>query len=129
VQRSKTREVTTPADPKDLKKYNVRVEKAALAALAVGDVRKALQQLNSAPIAPTCEDTYEKLVGLNPPGKKPGPIEEKGAGTPHFKIDIVCSALSTFGPGSAGGLLGYKPFLLQQGIERIETPTANPWRG
>jgi len=67
VQRSKTREVTTPADPKDLEKYNARVEKAALAALAVGDVRKALQQLNSAPIAPTCEDTHRKLVDLNPP--------------------------------------------------------------
>ena len=52
VHRSKTREVPTPVDPKDIKARNAKIEKAALAALGVGDVRKALQALNSAPIAP-----------------------------------------------------------------------------
>ena len=118
VRRSRARETPKPVNPKDVEARNKRVEKAALAALAVGDVRKALQQLNSAPIAPACEETYRKLVELNPVGDNPEPID-KSAGnhsTPRFQIDVVCSALSTFGPGSAGGLLGYKPFLLQQGM-------------
>lgn len=97
------RAVTTPADPKDLKKYNARVEKEALAALAVGDVRKALQNSTRPPIAPTCEHTYMKLVDLNPPGSEPSPIKERGRDA--LLQDRHRLPLSTFGPGSAGSLL------------------------
>jgi hypothetical protein len=34
--------------------------------------------------------------------------------SPRFSIDVVKTALSSFGPGSAAGLFGYKPLLLQQ---------------
>ena len=95
MHRSKTREVPTPVDPKDLKARNAKVEKAALAALAVGDVRKALQALNSAPIAPACEETYRKLVDLHPVGANPDPVERKpGSEAPYFKSDVVRSVLS-----------------------------------
>ena len=44
------------------------------------------------------------------PNPAPGPSRE----LPRFTVDVVRSALSTFGPSSAAGLFGYKPFLLQQ---------------
>ena len=55
-----------------------------------------------------------------PGGNNPAPIPRVGNKelyqAPHFKVDVVRSALSSFGPGSAAGLLGYKPYLLQQGM-------------
>ena len=42
------------------KSDNERVEAAVVAALRIGDVRKALQMLNSAPIAPKTEATLER---------------------------------------------------------------------
>ena len=114
-----------PAPAQDAKKDDSkataqRIEKAALAALSVGDVRKALQQLKNTPIAPKGDATYKKLQDLHPGGNNPAPIPRVGNKelyqAPHFKVDVVRSALSSLGPGSAAGLLGYKPYLLQQGM-------------
>jgi len=86
-------------------------EQAVVAALRMGDVKKALQLLSSAPIAPKTEATLRSLKKLHPAGNAPAPVPPHPA--PHFAIDVVRAALSTFGPGSGAGLFGYKPFLLQ----------------
>jgi hypothetical protein len=88
------------------------MEAAVLAALRLGDVKKALQTLNSAPIAAKTEATLACLKKLHPIGPPPAPVEPKEV--PRFSEDVVRSALSSFGPGSAAGLFGYKPHLLQQ---------------
>ena len=88
-----------------------RLEVRVLAALRLGDVSKALQMLNSAPIAAKTKETLERLRKLHPRDEN----LEVGSSRelPRFTVDVVRSALSTFGPSSAAGLLGYKPFLLQ----------------
>ena len=64
--------------------------------------------MNSAPIAPKTND-------LHPKGPLPQPLPKADPqDIPHFTDDLVRSALSTFGPGSAAGLFGIKPVLLQQ---------------
>ena len=68
--------------------------------------------LNSAPIAPKTEATLASLRKLHPKGENPAPVPRHDA--PHFSQDVVRKSLSSFGPGSAAGLFGYKPFLLQQ---------------
>ena len=89
-----------------------------LAALRMADVRKALQMLNSAPIAPKTEATLRCLRDLHPRGPLPTPIPIRE--TPHFTEDVVRAALNSFGPGSAASLFGFKPSLLQQAV-RAET--------
>ena len=83
-----------------------------IAALRLGDVRKALQMLNSAPIAPKTEATLAALKKLHPAGDNPEPMPHRDV--VRFTPDVVRKSLSSFGPGSAAGLFGYKPFLLQQ---------------
>ena len=104
--------VFTPEEPKKEKSDQQRLENRVLAALRLGDVRKALQMLNSAPIAPKTEATLERLRKLHPAGDDPPPIPSQE--TPHFTVEVVRKALSSFGPSSAAGLFGYKPLLLQQ---------------
>ena len=89
-----------------------RSEKAVIDALRIGDVSKALRLLNSAPIAPKTEATLKCLKKLHPHGPVPAPVPQFEA--PRFSIDVVRTSLSSFGPGSAAGLFGYKPLLLQQ---------------
>jgi reverse transcriptase-like protein len=88
-------------EPKKDRTDRDRLESRVLAALRLGDVRKALQMLNSAPIAPKTKATLERLQKLHPSGDNP-------------TEDVVRAALSSFGPSSAAGLFGYKPLLLQQ---------------
>jgi len=88
------------------------VEKAAVAALRIGDVSKALRILNAAPLAPKNEATFNELVKLHPSGSAPAPTPLFS--TPTFSMELVKTALASFGPGSAAGLFGYRPSLLQQ---------------
>ena len=117
VARSKQAPVT--AAPRKTNKLDIKVlEAAVVSALRMADVRKALQMLNSAPIAPKTEATLRCLRDLHPRGAIPTPIPVHE--TPHFTDDVVRAALSSFGPGSAAGLFGFKPSLLQQAV-RAET--------
>ena len=81
-------------------------------ALRLGDVKKALRLLCSAPLAKKGPDTLRSLEALHPRGPSPPLVQP--APTPRFSFETVSSALFTFGPGSAGGLFGYTPFLIQQ---------------
>ena len=49
----------------------VPLEKSVLKALRLGDVRKALQLFNSAPIAPKTQETIDSLKSLHPESKSP----------------------------------------------------------
>jgi hypothetical protein len=89
------------------------VESAAVAALRIGDVKKALQVLSAAPFAPTGDRTVEALKALHPQGKDPRTVPRTGK-SPVFIGETVKDALASFGTGSAAGLFGYRPFLLQQ---------------
>ena len=113
IERSKRAPIV--AAPRKANKLDIKVlEAAVLAALRMADVRKALQMLNSAPIAPKTEATLRCLRDLHPRGPIPTPIPIRE--TPHF----TGAALNSFGPGSAAGLFGFKPSLLQQAV-RAET--------
>jgi hypothetical protein len=68
--------------------------------------------LNSAPIAAKTPATLANLKKLHPHGENPAPLPHQEV--PRFTEDVVRKALCSFGPGSAAGLFGYKPFLLQQ---------------
>src|SRR5687767_2357538 len=68
--------------------------------------------LNSAPIAPKTEATLAALKKLHPTGDNPPSMPPREV--VRFTPDVVRKSLSSFGPGSAAGLFGYKPFLLQQ---------------
>ena len=70
VERSKKLAVAVEAPRQD----NTRVEATVIAALRLGDVRKVLQLLNSAPIAPKTEATLKVLKALHPPGPNPAPV-------------------------------------------------------
>ena len=70
VDRSKKQVVA--AEPSRPKPDSTRLEAAVVAALRLGDIRKALQMLNSAPIAPKTEATLAALRKLNPPGDNLG---------------------------------------------------------
>jgi hypothetical protein len=106
-----------PQKPRDGKK----LEATVISALRMGDVKKALQLLNSAPLAPATEETFQRLKDLHPQGPLPDALPKiKAEDIPIFTDDLVRSALSTFGPGSAAGLFGIKPVLLQQAT-RAET--------
>jgi hypothetical protein len=110
VERSKRPEPEEPKlkAPTDKEKLESRV----LSALRMGDTRKALQLLNSAPIAPKTEATLDRLRKLHPGGTDPLPISFPEV--PYFTEDVVRSSLCSFGPSSAAGLFGYKPLLLQE---------------
>ena len=109
VERSKKLAVAVEAP----RPNNIRVEATVIAALRrLGDVRKALQLLNSAPIAPKTEATLKALKALHPTGPNPAPVPPHEM--VHFAEDVVRKSLCSFGPGSAAGVFGYKPFLLQQ---------------
>ena len=110
VERSK--KPLEPSEPRKPKAEDSRLEQSVIAALRLGDVRKALQMLNSAPIAAKTPATLANLRKLHPNGENPAPIPHQEV--PHFTEDVVRKALCSFGPGSAAGLFGYKPFLLQQ---------------
>ena len=91
------------------------LEKRVVKAIRAGDVRKALQMFNAAPIAPKTEETFQALQDLHPRAQRrvPSPsIEPSGA--PHFSDKLVREALGTFSPSSAAGLFGYRPWILQQ---------------
>jgi hypothetical protein len=104
VARSKQSPVSTP---RKAAKLDIKVlEAAVVLALRMADVRKALQMLNSAPIAPKTERTLQCLRDLHPKGPIPAPIQVRDA--PHFTDDVVRAALSSFGPGSAAGLFDHK---------------------
>ena len=61
-------------EPRKDKTDRQRLEARVIAALRLGDVRKALQMLNSAPIAPKTQATLERLKKLHPSGDNPSPI-------------------------------------------------------
>ena len=108
VARSQKRVEKAAVQPTEKQRSEARI----VSALRMGDVRKALQMLISAPIAPKTDETLERLRKLHPsgpPSEKPPQRE-----APRFKVDVVRAALSSFGPCSAAGLFGYKPALLQQ---------------
>jgi hypothetical protein len=100
-----------------------RSERAVVEALRLGDVSKALRLLNSAPIAPKTDATLQCLKKLHPAGINPSPVPPHEASS--FSIDVIKTALSSFGPGSAAGLFGYKPLLLQQCL-RAESSNFGP---
>ncbi len=114
VQRSRKQFEDAPVEHKQ--RDGKRLETAVISALRMGDVRKALQLLNSAPIAPKTDEILQRLRDLHPKGPLPEPLPKVSnqEAIPHFTDDLVRSALSTFGPGSAAGLFGIKPVLLQQ---------------
>jgi hypothetical protein len=97
--------------PKGIEKKG-SVEAAAVAALRLGDVRKALQVLSSAPFAPRSGETLTALRDLHPPSVLPLPPPTE-VSFPGFPRSLVLTALSSFGAGSGAGLFGYRPFLLQ----------------
>jgi hypothetical protein len=109
---ARSRKPLVTDEPRKDKTDRQRLETRVLAALRLGDVRKALQMLNSAPIAPKTHATLERLRKLHPSGDNPSPIPP--CEPPRFTQDVVRAALSSFGPSSAAGLFGYKPLLLQQ---------------
>ena len=88
-----------------------KIETAAVSALRLGDVKKALRTLCSAPIAPKCDATFQALEALHPQSSIPASLPDSGV--PSFDKELVRRAIKTFGPGSAG-LFGYTPLLLQQ---------------
>jgi hypothetical protein len=90
------------------------VEKNTLSALRLGDVKKALQVLSSAPFAPPGPATVKALVDLHPGAAPPSPLPLPIAKTPFMQLDLILTALASFGSGSGAGLFGYRPFILQQ---------------
>ena len=63
---------------------------------------------------------------MHPHGKPPAPLPHYEA--PVFSIDVVRAALSSFNPGSAAGLFGYKPLLLQQCMRAESSNFGNAMR-
>ena len=91
------------------------LEKSVVAALRLGDVRKALQLFVSAPIAPKCDATFTALKALHPHSKSPvDPSPDPMHDAPLFTDDRVREALSSFSPTSAAGLCGYRHSIFQQ---------------
>ena len=113
LSRSGRREVRqAPAkEPTDVSRSKA-LEMSVVRALRLGDVQKALRVLCSAEMAPKGASTLSSLKALHPPG--PLPLAVPPSVAPRFSADTVKTALSSFGPGSAAGLFGYTPFLLQQ---------------
>ena len=59
--------------PRKPKAEGARLEESVIPALRLGDVRKALQMLNSAPIAAKTPATLANLRKLHPQGDNPTP--------------------------------------------------------
>ena len=74
------------------------LQSAAIAALRLGDVRKALRIITDAPLAPKDEATFVELQKLHPAGKPPRP--HPLFVTPSFSSELVKTALSSFSTGS-----------------------------
>ena len=75
------------------------LERKIKQALRDGDVRKALQLFNSAPIAPKNQATVDALKDLHPKSKSPvGPPTCDVSAAPFFSDKVVSEALSTFSP-------------------------------
>jgi hypothetical protein len=77
VERSKR-----PEGHEERKQGDQNIEKRVLEALRLGDVRKSLQALNSAPIATKTQATLERLRRLHPEGADPSPLPNHEA--PRF---------------------------------------------
>ena len=90
------------------------IEKATLSALRLGDVKKALQVLSSAPFAPVCPETVKALQALHPGAPLPVPLPPPLIKPPFFQMDLILTALASFGSGSGAGLFAYRPYILQQ---------------
>jgi hypothetical protein len=90
------------------------LEKAALAALRLNDVKKALQVLTSAPFAPPGPATVKALLDLHPSSPPPPSLPHPVSKAPFFLPDLIQAALNSFGAGSGAGLFAYRPFILQQ---------------
>ena len=110
VERSRRRELDV-SGPKS-KLPDAKKEKRVVSALREGDVKKALQTLIAAPIAPKTEATLNCLKKLHPTG--PVPAAPAPFDAPRFSMDVVEAALRSFGPTSAAGLFGFRPRLLLQ---------------
>jgi hypothetical protein len=67
-----------------------RLESTVLVALRMGDIRKALQLLNSAPIAPKTDATLERMRKLHPVGENPPPTAPYEP--PRFTEEVVRTA-------------------------------------
>jgi hypothetical protein len=106
VRAGKESEVSVKLDGAELHKRSI--EKAAVAALRFGDVRKSLRILIAAPLAPKSEGTFTELKKLHPFGKNPHP--QPLFETPAFSQELVKTALASFSTGSSAGLFGYRPF-------------------
>ena len=114
-----------PGDKKDAKPVVDKqpgVESRVVSAIRLGDIRKALRLLVAAPLADTGPATGKALEELHPKGTRPPLVPSHP--TPRFSGELVGAALSSFGPGSAGGLFGYTPFLLQQCFRSEASPFA-----
>ena len=70
------------------------------------------ERLSDQEILHSAHMTARDLRKLHPRGETPAPVPHQEV--PRFTEDVVRKALCSFGPGSAAGLYGYKPFLLQQ---------------
>ena len=113
VERSQHRSLEVKQSPRESKtKDPKRLERSVVSALRLGDVKKALQTLIAAPIAPSNEKTLECLKKLHPTGSLPDRLPP--VDTPYLREDTVRTALSSFGPTSAAGLFGYRPRLLKE---------------
>jgi hypothetical protein len=111
VKRSDSKKQTTTKQKEEKRKCSA-TETAAVQALRLGDVKKALRTLCSAPIAPKGEATFQALKDLHPVGAPPCHVPAYPA--PRFDIQTVQDAISSFSPGAAGGLFGYTPFHIRQ---------------
>ena len=81
-------------EPSKAKPDGSRLEAAVIAALRLGDARKALQMLNSAPIAAKTPETLACLRKLHPHGDNPAPAPHSDA--PRFNEFIwpwICRRL------------------------------------
>ena len=64
---ARSKKLAVSAETPRPKQDKSRMEAAVIAALRLGDVRKALQLLNSAPIAPKTEATLNALTSSHSP--------------------------------------------------------------
>ena len=78
----RSRGPAAPASPSD---QVDRFEKAALSALRLGDVRKSIQVLNSAPFAPPGEETLRALRDLHPDVPPPSLLASPSPKVPFFQ--------------------------------------------
>ena len=93
--------------------------------VAVGDVKKALRLLVSAPLADKGPETIAALKKLHPVGPEPVPVPSSPA--PRWSADVVGPALCSFGPGSAAGLFGSHRSTYSSVTRPSRGPFLAPW--